>query len=88
MNNRVFLLVVFAKIANHRLHIGVIQQFNDIGDSQFIKVEPDAFLIFLRPPTWINDSINSLRNGLVCMCDARSSNVFLVGSVMRADSNP
>ena len=88
VDDRVFLRVPVAEVPDDGLHVGVVEQLDDLADAQLVEVDARPAALPRRPPTLRKVSISSRRNGLVRMWAAKSSAVFLCGSAMRAESRP
>ena len=42
MDDRILLRIAVTKVADHGLHVCVVQQFNDLADAELIEVEIDG----------------------------------------------
>src|SRR5258705_9265810 len=88
MNNRVFLRVSIPEIEDNRFHVGVVEQFHDLTDPQFVKVDSWATCPTATAAN-LEESLHQFpQERIGTHWAAKSSAVFFSGSAIRAESKP
>ena len=59
VDDRVFLRVPVAEVVDDGLHVGVVEQLDDLGDTQLVEVDPRTTGL-AAPPTDLEERLHQL----------------------------